>query len=138
MAIELGHEGDLTNSDAVVWKNRKVGSNVPTPLAYDGRLYVFRGYSAQLTCFNAKTGEVLFNREKVDGLDQVYASPIAVNEHIYIPGRNGATAVIRGRSDTLEVVAVNQLDEVLDGSPVVIGDTLYLRGRSHLYAIESN
>jgi len=134
IAIELGHEGDLTDTDAVRWSSRRVGTNVPSPLVYDNRLYVFRGYSPNLSSFDATTGEEIMPRERLSGLKEVYASPLAVNGNIYICSRNGATAVLKS-GDTIDVVAVNQLDETLDGSPVVIGDTLFLRGRSHIYCI---
>lgn len=134
MAIELGREGDLTGTDAVLWSSRKVGTNVPSPLIYDDRLYIFRGYAPNLSAFDPKTGEALFMRQTIEGLKNVYASPIAANGHIYISSRNGATAVVKP-SDSLEVLAVNKLDAVLDGSPVAVGNELYLRGRSKLYCV---
>ncbi len=137
MAIQLGHEGDLTGTDAVIWNNRKIGSNVPTPLVVDNRMYVFRGYAGQLTCFDVHTVETYYDRERVEGIKELYASPIAVNGHIYIAGREGTTTVIRA-SDSMEVVASNKLDAVLDGSPVVIGDTIFLRGLSEIYCIEAD
>jgi hypothetical protein len=32
-------------------------------------------------------------------------------------------------------VAINKLDTTLDASPVVVGDTLYLRGNNRMYCI---
>ena len=137
MAIELGHEGDLTDTDAVLWKSKRIGSNVPTPLLIDNRLYVFRGYAADLSCYDTETGELIFTRERLEGSKEVYASPIAANGYIYIPTREGYTTVLRD-SANFEVVANNKLDEALDGSPAVIGDELYLRGRGHLYCIAAD
>jgi hypothetical protein len=34
-----------------------------------------------------------------------------------------------------EVLAENGLDEGADASPAIVGDTIYLRGQRHLYAI---
>jgi outer membrane protein assembly factor BamB len=134
MAIELGNSGDLTETDAVSWTTRKVGTNVPSPLVYRNRIYLLRGYSSDLSAFDAETGEEIFHRQRLEGLKEIYASPLAVGDYIYFCGRNGSTAVLRA-SEIFEIVAVNQLDEALDGSPVVIDDTLYLRGRSSLYRI---
>jgi outer membrane protein assembly factor BamB len=134
MAIALGRSGDLTGTDAIVWKSRRVGSNVPSPIVYENRLYVIRGYSSDLYSFDVKTGDPIYARQRIEGVDKIYASPVAVNGHLYFPGRNGVTAVLRS-SDTFEIVATNKLDAVLDGSPVVIGDEILLRGRSHLYCI---
>ena len=136
MAIELGRTGDLSDSDAIVWSTRSNGSNVPTPLIHDGRIYVFQGYRGRLSCYDAATGEVYYEKERLVGVKDVYASPIAVGDHIIMPTRNGKTLILSA-GDELDVVATNDLDESLDGSPVVIGDTLFLRGRSHLYCIAS-
>ena len=48
--------------------------------------------------------------------------------------REGTTVVLR-HGDELEVLATNVLDEPIDASPVAIGDVLYLRSKSSLYAI---
>jgi outer membrane protein assembly factor BamB len=134
MAIELGHTGDLTDTAAVRWTSRRVGTNVPSPLVYDDRLYILRGYSADLSCFDAETGAEIFQRKRLDGLKEIYGSPIAVNGYVYFCGRNGATSIIRA-GDEFAIVATNYLNEALDGSPVVVGDELFLRGRSTLYCI---
>jgi outer membrane protein assembly factor BamB len=64
IAIELGHEGDLTGTDAVRWTRNRGASNVPTPLAHDGRLYVFEGYRGILSCLDSETGEALYIRPR--------------------------------------------------------------------------
>ena len=40
LAIRLGHEGDLTGSDAIVWTNRRGNAYTPSPLLQDNQLYV--------------------------------------------------------------------------------------------------
>jgi outer membrane protein assembly factor BamB len=134
LAITLGRTGDLTGTDAVSWSADKGGAIVPSPLVADGRLYVVQGYKPQLSCLDAKTGTFLYEGERLSGLQSIYASPLAAGGHIYIPDRKGVTAVLKS-SDTLEVIATNTLDGVLDASPVAIGDELYLRSRTHLYCI---
>ena len=64
----------------------------------------------------------------------MYASPVGAAGRIYIADRDGTTTVIK-QSDTLEVLAVNTLDDGFDASPIIIGDELYLKGRTHLYCI---
>jgi outer membrane protein assembly factor BamB len=134
MAVELGHTGDLTGSDSVRWFVDKTGASVPTPLVHEGRIYVIKGYSNVLSCYDAATGAPIYERQRIKGLKTIYASPIAVGKNIYFCDRSGATVVIKA-SDAFEIVATNNLDEVLDGSPVVIGDELYLRGRSRIYCV---
>jgi hypothetical protein len=37
-----------------------------------------------------------------------------------------------------ELLALNELDDNVDASPVFVGNRLYLRGRNRLYALEDS
>jgi outer membrane protein assembly factor BamB len=134
LAIALGREGDLTGTDAIVWSNEEAMSHVPTPLIYNGVFYSFAEYKNVLSAFDAETGEMVIEPQRISGLRQVYASPLGADGRIYVAGRRG-TAVVLEAARTVNVLATNELDDVLDGSPVAIGDELYLRGRKNLYCI---
>ena len=134
LAIRLGRSGDLTGTDAIAWSSKKGTPYVPSPLLYGGRLYLFAGNTGSLTCVEAKTGKVLIDGKRIEGLEGVYASPVGVGGRVYVVGRNGVTVVIRN-SDALEVLATNQLEERIDASPAVVGNELLLRGREFLYCI---
>ncbi len=79
-------------------------------------------------------GKPWFTEQNLEGINQVYASPVGVADRVYCPGRNGVTVVIRN-ADTFEVLATNKLDDGLDASPAVIGDELYIRGNKSLYCL---
>ena len=49
-------------------------------------------------------------------------------------GRNGTTVVLK-KSNGLEILATNSLDERFDASPALAGRDLYLRGHEHLYCL---
>ncbi len=136
-AIKLGKTGDLTDTDAVVWKHAKSTPYVPSPLLVDGRLYFYTGNNEIISCFDAKTGKPLIDAERMEGLKGIYASPIAAGGHVYLVSRNGGTVVLKA-SDKLEIAATNTLEEGFDASPVAVGKELYLRGRSNLYCIAEN
>jgi len=133
-AIKLGRTGDLTGTDAIVWSHRRSTPYVPSPLLYDGRLYFFASNNAILSCFNARTGQPLYELARIEGLTGVYASPVAAAGKIYLTGRNGATVVLKA-SDKVEVLATNKLDEGIDASPALAGKEIFLRGKQHLYCI---
>ncbi len=133
-AIELGHTGDLTETDAIKWHVDKATPYVPSPLLYGERLYVFAVNTAALSCYNAKTGEPYFVRERLEKIRGVYASPVAAAGRIYLAGRNGVTYVLQD-SEKLEVLAVNTLDDGFDASPAVVGNEMLLKGKAHLYCI---
>jgi outer membrane protein assembly factor BamB len=134
MAIKLGGSGDLTGTDAVLWKFTRGTSYVSSPLIYDGLLYFFQHINALITCLDAATGQSHFVQERLEGVTTVYASPIGVNNRVYVVGREGATVVLE-KSKELKVLARNKLDDGFDASPAVVGNELFLRGRSKLYCI---
>jgi hypothetical protein len=76
----------------------------------------------------------LYERQRTEGIREVYASLVGAAGKIYIAGRDGAVAVIK-HDDAFESLATNKLDDGFDASPVVIGDELYLRGNTYLYCI---
>jgi outer membrane protein assembly factor BamB len=109
---------------------------VPSPLLYDGLLFFCQRTSGTLTCVDARTGEAHFEQQRVEGITDVYASPIGVQDRVYLAGQNG-TVVVLEKSEELEILAVNTLEDGFDASPAVVGDELFLRGRKHLYCIAS-
>jgi outer membrane protein assembly factor BamB len=134
MAIRLGRSGDLTEGDAVVWKHAKNTPYVPSPLYVDDRIYLYSGNNAMLSVFDAKSGQVLIDAQRVPGMNGVYASPVAAAGRVYLLGRDGATVVLK-RADQFEVLATNRLDDSFDASPAIVGKQLFLRGHENLYCI---
>ncbi|HEY2827400.1 MAG TPA: PQQ-binding-like beta-propeller repeat protein, partial [Pirellulales bacterium] len=134
LAIKADSSGDLTGTDAIVWKFDKDTPYVPSPLLYDNHLYCFKSNKAILSCFDATTGNHLFGPERLEGIQDAYASPVGADGHVYLVGRNGTTVVINN-ADKLDVVATNKLDEGIDASPAIVGNELFLRGKNHLFNI---
>ena len=56
---------------------------------------------------------------------------------VFLADRDGTTIVFRDSED-FEVVAINQLDDQFDASPVPVGNKLLLRGTRRLYCIEAD
>ena len=133
-AIELGHTGDLTGTKAVRWQVSRATPYVPSPLLYDGKLYICFMNRAAVSCYDAATGRLRFTEENLAAGKDLYASPVGAAGRVYIAGRNGATAVIRN-SDGLEILAANKLDDGFDASPAVAGHELFLKGKKNLYCI---
>ncbi|HEY2761465.1 MAG TPA: PQQ-binding-like beta-propeller repeat protein, partial [Pirellulales bacterium] len=52
LAIKANSTGDLTGTDAIVWKFDKDTPYVPSPLLYDNHLYCFKSNKAILSCFD--------------------------------------------------------------------------------------
>jgi outer membrane protein assembly factor BamB len=134
MAVKLGEaKGDLAGGSAIAWRYDQDTPYVPSPLLYAGGLYFLKSNSGILTRLDAKTGAKSFT-ERVEPLQNVYASPVAADGRVYVVDRGGATTVLKA-GPALQVLAVNTLDDGFDASPALVEGELYLRGRRHLYAI---
>lgn len=133
-ALKPGGSGDLTGSDAVVWTYKKDTPYVPSPLLYDDRLYFFKGNEATLTVLNALNGQPVIETERLQGVRGVYASPVGAAGRVYIAGRDGGVLVLK-KSDQVEVLAQNKLEDRFDASPAAVDKELFLRGKESLYCI---
>ncbi len=133
-AIKLGRTGNLSGTDAILWKYNRGTPYVPSPLLYENKIYCCQLNNPVLSCFDAKTGKPLFLQERLPSLNGVYASPVAAGGRIYLPGRQGKTAVLDNANE-LKVLATNSLDDKFDASPAAVDDELFLRGHDYLYCI---
>ena len=133
--IALDARGDVTGTDKILWSYKRGTPYVPSPLLTGDRLYFTQTNEPLLTCLNAKTGEVIFDRERLRALSSLYGSPVEADGRIYLTDRDGTTMVFQN-GEMLKVLSVNRLDEPIDASPVVVGKQLFLRGAHHLYCIE--
>jgi len=127
-------KGNISGSPAVAWEHNQRTPYVPSPLLYDDALYFFNVNSPVLTCLNAKTGEVNYGPERLEGIRAVYASPVGAAGRVYIAGRSGGAVVLQ-KGPELKILATNSLDDGFDASPVIVGDEIYLRGTKNLYCI---
>ncbi|MEM6675525.1 MAG: PQQ-binding-like beta-propeller repeat protein, partial [Planctomycetota bacterium] len=134
-AIQLeGAEGDLDESDQVLWEYGKGTSYVPSGVLADGKIHFLRGNTGVLSCLDAISGDELYTGQKLGGIRMVYASLTASGDHVYCVARGGETIVFRV-GEEFEEVASNVLDDEFDASPVIVDGEIYLRGRASLYCI---
>ncbi len=129
-----GAMGDITHTDSIVWELDRDTPYVPSPLLYDGILYFLKTNSGILSAFEAETGAPLFERQRLQTVRNVFASPVAANGRVYVVGRDGTTVVIRHGS-TFEILGSNSLDDHFDASPALVDNELYLRGHRYLYSL---
>ena len=126
--------GEVDTASELVWKYERDTPYVPSLLAYGDQLYFIKHFRNILTSLDARTGEVLFKEIRLDGIDNVYASPVGAANRVYIVGRGGKAAVLAHGPD-YKLLASNALDDGFDASPAIVDGEIYLRGRSFLYCI---
>jgi outer membrane protein assembly factor BamB len=134
-AIDLTRaSGDITGTDAIVWTYDRDTPYVPSPLLYDGILYMLKSNNGILTVFDARTGEPHYALQRLDGIDEVFSSPVGAAGRVYITSRDGTTLVLE-HGETYEVLGSNTLDDGFDASPAIVEGEIYLRGYQYLYCI---
>ena len=129
--------GNIDGTPHMVWSLDRDTPYVPSPILVDGILYFLKTNSGILTAVDAKNGKPHYQNQRLEGVPNVFASPVSAQGRIYFPGREGTTIVIKA-GPTYEVLATNTLDDGFDASPALADGEIFLRGQKFLYAIAAN
>jgi outer membrane protein assembly factor BamB len=134
-AIPLDSAGDITDSEKIAWKRKDPGTPyVPSPLLDGELLYFTGGNKGILSCLDAETGKPVFDRKRLEGIANVYASPVGAAGRVYITSREGNTVVVQ-RGSEVKILATNKLDDRFEASAAIVGNQIFLRGNANLYCI---
>lgn len=137
-AIRPGSSGDISlkeGSDAnkqIAWSTQKGAPYISTPVVYGSHLYVC-GYNGVLSCYNANTGELIYqNRLGKGGFFS--ASPVAADGKIYAVNEEGDVFVVKAGS-AFELLATNAMNEVCMATPAISRGKIVIRTLSKLVSI---
>lgn len=133
MAIRPGGSGDVTKTH-IAWKQEKVGASHCSPLLLGDRLCWF---STTAVAVSAKDGGIL-QQKRLEGLFNLYASPIVAGDTVVLFTRNGAGYVLQAKD--LDVIAENDLGDTsgINASPALSNGQLFIRSNKYLYCIGKN
>jgi outer membrane protein assembly factor BamB len=124
LAIRLGGSGDMTDS-AIRWKYQRSVPQLPSPLIYQGVLYMVND-NGIVTTLNPQTGDVLKQGRLTGAPGAVFASPVAADGHVFFATEAGAVVVVSPGGD-LEVEQVNPLNEEVYATPALADGRIYVR-----------
>jgi outer membrane protein assembly factor BamB len=127
-------KGDIAGTAAEVWTLGQDTPYVPSPLLYDGVVYFLKSNSGILSAYDARTGKAHYALQRLDGVPNVFASPVGAKGRVYIAGQEGTTLVLK-HGPSYEVIAKNTLEDGFNASPALVDNELYLRGAKYLYSI---
>jgi outer membrane protein assembly factor BamB len=143
-AVRPGASGDITLATGetenafVAWSNPVGGPYNPSPLHYDGRVYVLydRGL---VSCYDARTGKLLYDRERLPKGFAFTASPWAAGGRIFCLNEDGVCYVLRA-GDAFELLHTNPLtdDDMCMATPALAGDRLLIRTSARLYCVRAS
>ncbi|MBI4909567.1 MAG: PQQ-binding-like beta-propeller repeat protein [Acidobacteria bacterium] len=130
VAIKTGGRGDVTQSH-VVWRMQKFLPNCPSPLVYDGVVYLIKD-GGILTAVDRNTGAVLKQGRLPGAIDTYYASPVASGGRLLFLSQHGKATVIKAGREW-EVLATSDFEEETFATPAIVDGRMYLRTKSALY-----
>lgn len=131
--------GDLTlpegktASDAIVWSRTGRGSYMPTPLVYNGVLYVLAN-NGLFDAYDLKTGNELYRQRLPTVGSGFSASPVAADGKIYLSNEDGEMLVIAA-GEKFNHLATNSMGELLMATPALSDGVMYVRSAASLFAI---
>ena len=138
-AVRPGARGDLTlpkdqsSNSGVAWSKQGRGSYMPTPLVYDGILYVLAN-NGVFDAYEIETGKEIY-RQRLEPVGSGFsASPVAADGRIYVTSEDGDIIVIAAGRE-FKKLGSSAIGELVMATPALSDRAMYVRGVSTLFAI---
>jgi outer membrane protein assembly factor BamB len=131
IAVKPGGHGNISATH-VAWKFTRGLPYVPSPLFYNGRIYIVKD-GGMISSLDAKTGKPSYTQERLGAIGSYYASPVAADGHIYLASLPGKLTVVKA-GDKPEILHQAEFGERIFATPALVGDKLYLRTATRLWA----
>lgn len=132
VAVKPGGHGNISQTH-VAWRATRGLPYVASPLFYDGRIYMVKN-GGLISSLDAETGKPFYSQERLDAGGNYYSSPVAANGRIYLASLPGKVTVIKAGGDKPEILHQAEFGERVLASPALVGNNLYLRTQTSLYA----
>jgi outer membrane protein assembly factor BamB len=133
-AIKPGGKGDITESH-VLWQVSRQLPYVSSPVAVNGRVFTMKN-GGLVSCYEAKSGRVIYQGQRVDAAGEYYSSAVAAGGRIYITSQRGTLVVLDATSESLKVLSRSEMGDPVFATPAVLDGVVYLRTEKHLYAFK--
>lgn len=130
---DLSLPAGKTASDSIVWSRTGRGSYMPTPLLYNGILYVL-GNNGTFDAYNLKTGDEHYRQRLPTVGSGFSASPVAADGRIYLANEDGEILIIAA-GEKFNHLGTNSMGELLMATPALSDGVMYVRSSASLFAI---
>jgi outer membrane protein assembly factor BamB len=136
-AVKPGAVGNISPaagnpSEFLAWSQERGGTYLATQVAYQGAVYALSEIGI-LSRYEMQTGKLSY-RSRIEGGIAFTSSPWAYDGKIFCMNEEGKTFVIAA-GEKYELLKVNDLGEMAQATPALVGDRLLLRTESRMYAI---
>jgi outer membrane protein assembly factor BamB len=138
-AIKPGATGDIslkdgqTSNEYVVWSQPRGGTYLPSSVAYQGAIYTLTE-TGILNRFDAKTGTQTYKTRIDSAATNFTTSPWAYNGKLFCLSEEGQTFVVN-TGEQFQLSHINELDDMAQASPALVGERLLIRTEHRLYSI---
>lgn len=140
VSVKAGSKGNITPADSalvssgVEWTLKETGIANPSPLLFNGLLYLLGSRGGELYCLDAATGAQVY-KEKVDKVGACWASPWIQGGKIFFYDEKGTTQVIQAGKE-FKVLSQNTLNDKFWASVAITNDAYIFRGIKKLYCVK--
>ena len=132
-ALAAGGSGKITY-DRIAWEHKANTPDVPSPLAYHGRLYYLHDSKKVISCVDPKSGRKIWE-EKLDVKANFHASPSGADGKIYCLSQGGEVIVLAA-GDQFKILSRTLLGGAPCHSSIAIAhDCLFVRTAGKLFCI---
>ena len=106
---------------------------MPTPIIYGDYFYACNN-NGVLSCYNAKTGEKIYQQRIGDKGGAYSASPVAADGKLYLSSEDGDVFVVK-TGPKYELMATNPMGEVLMATPAISDGMIFVRGQHSVFCV---
>ena len=121
--------GDVTGTH-IQWRLSKIGAESTSPVHHLGLLYVL-SEEGRLTCIQSATGKIEWSKQFKGSFS---TSPVIAKDYLLCASESGTTYLVSLGTGNPPVIE-NSLGTGITASPVVAGDSIYLRTTDRLHRI---
>ena len=142
-ALRPGGSGDIslsadeTSNQTIAWCQKQAAPYNPSTLVYGDLLYVLldRGF---LSCYDARTGQPVYEKQRLPEGRAFTASPWAYNGKIFCLNEYGVTYVVQA-GPQFKLLHTNRFveDEICMATPAIVGDMLIVRTADRVYCLKN-
>lgn len=126
---------DLSEGTApkLLWDSNSLNPSAASPIIHDGKIYTLNG-TGVLTCADVKDGKSLWQL-RIGG--KFWGTPVLAGKHMVCVNQDGKAKVVLLGEGKGEVVGESDFGELIQASPAIAGNAVYVRSDKHLWKISA-
>ncbi|MCX7044214.1 MAG: PQQ-binding-like beta-propeller repeat protein [Candidatus Sumerlaeota bacterium] len=133
VAVPQNGQGRLPD-DKLAWRYQGNTADTPTPLFYQGRLYIIHDNKRIMTCLNPKTGEKIWEGD-LGATGIIRSSPTAGDGKIYCISMKGEAVVVKA-GDEFKILSMALMGGSKECASIAIADQcLFIRTSEDLFCV---